>query len=106
MIFGMSPTELEIFNLSKDKYYHILNVIDCNKKKYFQESFQDTLNALDILDFKSDQKKNIFQVLALLIHMGNIKFREDGEICAIDFSNNSMLHYLSYTYNTRMRNFI
>ncbi|XP_033357063.1 unconventional myosin-XIX-like isoform X3 [Bombus vosnesenskii] len=97
MIFGMSPTELEIFNLSKDKYYDILNVIDCNKKKYFQESFQDTLNALDILDFKSDQKKNIFQVLALLIHMGNIKFREDGEICAIDFSNNKSKEALKST---------
>ncbi|XP_050469380.1 unconventional myosin-XIX-like isoform X3 [Bombus huntii] len=97
MIFGMSPTELEIFNLSKDKYYDILNVIDCNKKKYFQESFQDTLNALDILDFKSDQKKNIFQVLALLIHMGNIKFREDGEICAIDFNNNKSKEALKST---------
>ncbi|XP_050579727.1 unconventional myosin-XIX-like isoform X2 [Bombus affinis] len=97
MIFGMSPTELEILNLSKDKYYDILNVIDCNKKKYFQESFQDTLNALDILDFKSDQKKNIFQVLALLIHMGNIEFREDGEICAIDFSNNKSKEALKST---------
>ncbi|XP_060815335.1 unconventional myosin-XIX-like isoform X3 [Bombus pascuorum] len=97
MIFGMSPTELEIFNLSKDKYYDILNVIDCDKKKYFEESFQDTLNALDILDFKSDQKKNIFQVLALLIHMGNIKFREDGEICAIDFSNNKSKEALKST---------
>lgn len=44
-----------------------------------------------MLDFKPDQKKHIFQVLALLIHMGNIKFIKNNEICIIDFNNNSML---------------
>lgn len=99
MIFGMSSTELEKFYLSKDKYYDILNVTDNNKRKYFQESFQDTLKALDALDFKLDQKSDIFQVLALLIHMGNIKFKKDSEICVIDFNNNSMLCKLFYIHN-------
>ncbi|KAK1125701.1 hypothetical protein K0M31_005249 [Melipona bicolor] len=88
MIFGMSSAELESFYLSKDKYYDILNITDYNKRKYFEESFQDTLKALDALDFKLHQKSDIFQVLALLIHMGNIKFKEDDEICVIDFNNN------------------
>lgn len=91
MIFGISEIELEDFYLSKDKDYDILNSIDYEKQKYFQNGFQDTLNALDILDFKPDQKKQIFQVLALLIHMGNIKFIKNSEICIIDFNNNSML---------------
>lgn len=91
----MSCTELETFYLSKDTCYDILSTTDCNKKKYFQESFQDYLKSLDVLGFKSDQKKNIFQVLALLIHMGNIKFVKNGETCAIDLNNNSMsLHLL------------
>lgn len=91
MIFGISETELEDFYLSKDKDYDILSSIDYEKKKYFQNGFQNALNALDMLDFKPDQKKHIFQVLALLIHMGNIKFIKNNEICIIDFNNNSML---------------
>ena len=102
----MSSAELESFYLSKDKYYDILNITDYNKKKYFQESFQDTLEVLNALDFKLHQKSDIFQVLALLIHMGNIKFREDDEICVIDFNNNSMLCKLFYIHNIEMRNFI
>ncbi|CAL7940478.1 unnamed protein product [Xylocopa violacea] len=97
MIFGMSHTELEGFNLSKDEYYDILNVVDYNKRKYFQEGFQDTLKALDILEIKADQKTHIFQILALLIHMGNIKFVKNGEACAIDLNNNKSKKALKST---------
>lgn len=91
IIFGMSHTELETLNLSKDKHYDVLSIMDYNKEKYFQQSFKDTLKALDILDFRPDQKEHIFQVLALLIHMGNIKFIKSGETCTIDLNNNGML---------------
>ena len=97
MIFGMSCGELESFNLSKDECYDILNVINYNKRNYFQESFQDTLKALDVLGFKPDQKKNIFQVLALLLHMGNIKFVENGDTCIIDTNNKKSMEALKST---------
>lgn len=97
MIFGMSYAELEALNLSKEEYYDILNVVDCNKRKYFHEGFQDTLRALDVLGFKPDQKKHVFQVFALLIHMGNIKFIENGENCTVDLSNNKSKEALKST---------
>ncbi|XP_017876342.1 unconventional myosin-XIX-like [Ceratina calcarata] len=97
IIFGMSDAELEALNLSKEEYYDILNVIDYNKRKYFQKGFQDTLRALDVLGFKPDQKKQIFQVFALLIHMGNIKFIEKGENCTVDLNNNKSKEALKST---------
>ncbi|XP_076671095.1 unconventional myosin-XIX isoform X2 [Andrena cerasifolii] len=84
MMFGMSDAELAAFKLTKCEDYDLLNTVDYNKRKYFQEGFQDTLKALEVLGFDVDQRKQIFQVLALLVHMGNIRFKEDGEACTID----------------------
>ncbi|XP_076393265.1 LOW QUALITY PROTEIN: unconventional myosin-XIX [Megachile rotundata] len=97
MMFGMSSTELESYNLSTDECYDILSTVDCNKIKYFQNSFQDTSKALDILGFTSDQKRNIFQVLALLLHMGNIKFIQSGETCTIDINDKKSMKALKST---------
>ncbi|XP_076635127.1 unconventional myosin-XIX isoform X1 [Colletes latitarsis] len=87
MIFGMSNAELDTFNLSEYENYDILSAIDYSKRKYFQECFQDTLKALEVLGFKKEKKEHLFQVLALLIHMGNIRFVENGETCTIDLIN-------------------
>ncbi|KAB0805025.1 hypothetical protein PPYR_01995 [Photinus pyralis] len=38
--------------------------------KYFQE----TVNALGLLGFTSEEQRNIFSILAAILHMGNIKF--------------------------------
>lgn len=90
MMFGTSAAELDAFNLTKCEDYDLLNTVDYNKKKYFQEGFQDTLKALEVLSFDVDQRKQIFQVLALLVHMGDIRFKEDGEACTIDLIDQSM----------------
>ena len=90
MLFGMSDAELEAFNLTKCEDYDLLNTVDCNKRNCFQEGFQDTLKALKVLGFDVDQRKQIFKVLALLVHMGDIRFKEDGEACTIDLIDQSM----------------
>lgn len=90
MMFGMSDAELKAFNLSKYENYNLLSTVDHNNRKYFQEGFQGTLKALEVLGFEVDQKKNIFQVLALLIHMGNIRFIQTGEAYTIDLADQSM----------------
>ncbi|XP_031835481.2 unconventional myosin-XIX isoform X1 [Nomia melanderi] len=97
MMFGMSSVELQSFNLSKYKSYVILNAIDYNKKKIFQEGFEDTWKAMDVLGFKEDQKNHIFQVLALLIHMGNIKFVKNGDACVIDLDDQESKEALEST---------
>ncbi|CAK9828447.1 Unconventional myosin-XIX [Anthophora retusa] len=97
MIFGLANAQLETFYLSKDDCYDILSVVDYTKGTYYQESFQDTLKALDISGFEPDQQNQIFHVLALLIHMGNIKFVKNGETCAIDLSSNKSKEALKNT---------
>ncbi|KAK5647331.1 hypothetical protein RI129_002223 [Pyrocoelia pectoralis] len=38
------------------------------------KSFQETVNALTLLGFSEEEQKNIFLILASILHMGNIKF--------------------------------
>ncbi|CAK9799279.1 Unconventional myosin-XIX [Anthophora quadrimaculata] len=97
MIFGLANAQLETFYLSKDDCYDILSVVDYTKGTYYQEGFRDTLQALDISGFEPDQQNQIFHVLALLIHMGNIKFVKNGETCAIDLSSNKSKEALKNT---------
>ncbi|XP_076291695.1 unconventional myosin-XIX isoform X2 [Lasioglossum baleicum] len=97
MIFGLSNVELQKLHLSKYGNYDILNIVDYSKKTYFQEGFQDTLEALDVLSFREDQKKHILETLALLIHMGNIKFAKIGEACTIDLDDKESKEALEST---------
>lgn len=48
--------------------------------------FRDTLKAMDMLGFTENQKKDIFLVLSLLIHMGDIQFVQEDDYCRIDIS--------------------
>ncbi|XP_033342560.2 unconventional myosin-XIX isoform X2 [Megalopta genalis] len=96
MIFGLSRIELQRLHLSKYRNYDILN-IDYSKKTDFHEGFQDTLKALDVLGFRDDQKNHIHEILALLIHMGNIKFREIDEACTINLDDEESKEALERT---------
>ncbi|XP_076243949.1 LOW QUALITY PROTEIN: unconventional myosin-XIX [Calliopsis andreniformis] len=97
IMFGMLDTELNAFNLFINENYDLLSTIDYNKKKYFQEGFQDTVRTLENLKFEADQRTNIFQVLALLIHMGNIRFIQNSEACTVDIINQKSREALKNT---------
>ncbi|XP_076647713.1 unconventional myosin-XIX [Halictus rubicundus] len=97
MIFGLSNVDLQKLHLSKYRNYDILNIVDYSKKTYFQEGFQDTLKAMDVLRFGDDQKKHILETLALLIHMGNITFKKIGEACTIDLDDKESREALEST---------
>lgn len=59
------------------------------------ESFNETLNALDLLGFSKTEQNNMFQILAAVLHLGNIEFvdtiistehEQDQEGCGIPVS--------------------
>ncbi|XP_078046802.1 unconventional myosin-XIX [Augochlora pura] len=96
IIFGLPSIELQKLHLSKYRNYDLLS-IDYSKKADFHQDFQDTLKALDVLGFSDNQKNNIYQILALLIHMGNIKFREIDEACTINLDDQDSKEALEWT---------
>lgn len=47
------------------------------------ETFKETTNALDLLGFSESEQNDMFQILAAVLHLGNIQFVE----CTISSKN-------------------
>lgn len=73
--------------LNQGKSPNIAKISDAN-------DFNETLNALSILDFSSDKILAIFRVLAGILHLGNINIAEDEEgdqdTCSISSDDHSL----------------
>ncbi|XP_070157333.1 myosin ID heavy chain isoform X3 [Polyergus mexicanus] len=84
MMTALTDIEFADTGLSRDTRYFMSSDLDSVKGQELRDGFQDTLKAMDMLNFTKDQKKNIFQVLSLLIHMNNIRFTQEDDHCRID----------------------
>ncbi|XP_015115664.1 unconventional myosin-XIX [Diachasma alloeum] len=82
---GLSPEELSALGLSRRDNYVILGESHPPQPLKYHEAFASTAQAMETLGFTQTLKAEIFQILALLLHLGNIKFREASpENCALD----------------------
>lgn len=70
--------------LSSDRRYFMLSDLEFLEAQELRDGFRDTLKAMDMLGFTENQKKDIFLVLSLLIHMGDIQFVQEDDRCRID----------------------
>lgn len=83
MMASLTEIEFTDTRLSSDALYFMSSDLDTSKGQ-LRDDFRDTLRAMDMLSFTKDQKKNVFQVLSLLIHMSNIRFTQEDDRCKID----------------------
>ena len=42
------------------------------------KQFQTMVNAMDILGFSSTEKEEIFEIVAAVLHVGNVTFKQEG----------------------------
>ncbi|XP_071571220.1 uncharacterized protein [Temnothorax nylanderi] len=89
-IFGQMMTAVASIGfadtaLSRDKQYFMLSDLDSPRARELHEAgYRETLRAMDMLGFTENQKKDIFLVLSLLIHMGDIQFEQEDDHCRIN----------------------
>lgn len=83
MMAALMDIEFADTRLSSDALYFMSSDLDSSKGQ-LRDDFRDTLKAMDMLGFTKNQKKNIFQVLSLLIHMNNIRFTQEDDHCRIN----------------------
>lgn len=74
------------FKLSMDTQYFMVSDLDSSKVREFCDDFRETTRAMDMLGFTVSQKKDVFFILSLLIHMGNIQFVQEDDRCKIDIN--------------------
>ncbi|KMR00423.1 putative myosin havy chain [Lasius niger] len=84
MMTALTDIEFADTGLSRDARYFMSSDLDPSKGQQLRDGFRDTMRAMDMLGFTEDRKKDIFQVLALLIHMSNIRFTQEDDHCRID----------------------
>ncbi|KAJ6651635.1 hypothetical protein lerEdw1_020767 [Lerista edwardsae] len=86
LLEGASPEQRENLGITTPDYYYYLNqsasykVEDMND----QQEFQETLTAMDVVGLSGDEQALVLQIVAGILHLGNITFRESGNYAVVE----------------------
>ncbi|XP_027737340.1 unconventional myosin-Ie isoform X2 [Empidonax traillii] len=86
LIEGASSEQKSILGITSMDYYYYLNlsgsykVDDINDKSDFQE----TLHAMSVIGIFGEEQNLVLQIVAGILHLGNISFKEVGNYAAVE----------------------
>ncbi|KAJ8287983.1 hypothetical protein COCON_G00006420 [Conger conger] len=83
---GATKEQRENLGVTTPDYYFYLNqsgtytVDDVNDKK----EFSDTMDAMTVVGLSEDEKTTVLQIVAGILHLGNIFFKEEGNYAVVE----------------------
>ncbi|XP_074836635.1 unconventional myosin-Ie-like isoform X2 [Carettochelys insculpta] len=86
LLEGASPEQRENLGITSPDYYYYLNqsasykVDDMNDRQEFQE----TLAAMAVVGLFEEEQELVLQIVAGILHLGNISFREVANYAAVE----------------------
>ncbi|XP_027544212.1 unconventional myosin-Ie isoform X2 [Neopelma chrysocephalum] len=86
LIEGASSEQKSVLGITSMDYYYYLNlsgsykVDDINDKSDFQE----TLHAMSVIGIFGEEQNLVLQIVAGILHLGNISFKEVGNYAAVE----------------------
>ncbi|MGH0176268.1 UNVERIFIED_CONTAM: hypothetical protein FKN15_013403 [Acipenser sinensis] len=86
LLEGASPEHRENLGIAGPDYYYYLNqsgtyrVEDMNDKQEFSE----TMNAMAVVGLSAEEQSTVLQIVAGILHLGNLSFQESGNYAAIN----------------------
>ncbi|XP_063054745.1 myosin IEb [Engraulis encrasicolus] len=86
LLNGATKEQRENLGVTTPDYYYYLNqsgtytVEDVNDKK----EFADTMEAMSVVGLSPDECDTVLQIVAGILHLGNIAFREEGNYAVVD----------------------
>ncbi|CAM4676907.1 unnamed protein product [Lepidochelys olivacea] len=86
LLEGASPEQRENLGITNPDYYYYLNqsaiykVDDMNDRQEFHE----TLAAMEVVGLSGEEQTLVLQIVAGILHLGNISFREEGNYAAVE----------------------
>eukprot|EP00339_Tiarina_fusa_P015505 CAMPEP_0117078720 /NCGR_PEP_ID=MMETSP0472-20121206/55512_1 /TAXON_ID=693140 ORGANISM="Tiarina fusus, Strain LIS" /NCGR_SAMPLE_ID=MMETSP0472 /ASSEMBLY_ACC=CAM_ASM_000603 /LENGTH=207 /DNA_ID=CAMNT_0004805595 /DNA_START=169 /DNA_END=788 /DNA_ORIENTATION=- len=85
---GMSQEEKDKYSLREDSYYNYINKSGCMTVNGLDESkeLKEFREALALFDITGDLEHQMFCILASVLHIGNITFKDEGEGCVLENS--------------------
>ncbi|KAM3928507.1 unconventional myosin-X [Leptodactylus fuscus] len=80
LLEGAGSEEREAFYLLQPEKYHYLNQSGCIRDKTIsdKETFQEVKTAMEVMKFTSEEVREVFRLLAGILHLGNIDFITAG----------------------------
>lgn len=81
MLCAAPPEDVKRFKLGNPRSFHYLNQSDCYELEGVDDSkeYLETRRAMDIVGISADEQDAIFRVVAAILHLGNIEFKEGAE---------------------------
>ncbi|XP_059424230.1 unconventional myosin-Ie-like [Carassius carassius] len=86
LLQGTTKEQRENLGVTTPDYYFYLNqsdtyiVEDVNDKK----EFEDTMAAMSVVGLSLDAQDTVLQIVAGILHLGNIAFREEGNYAVVE----------------------
>ncbi|WJX79127.1 Myosin-6 [Trifolium repens] len=81
MLCAASPEEVKKYKLGHPRTFHYLNQSSCYELEGIDESkeYNAIRRAMDVVGISSEEQDAIFQVVAAILHLGNIEFVKGEE---------------------------
>ncbi|KAG8519236.1 Unconventional myosin-If [Galemys pyrenaicus] len=86
LLEGASQEQRQDLGLMTPDYYYYLNQSDTYKVDGTDDrsDFQETLSAMQVIGIPPNVQQLVLQLVAGILHLGNISFREDGNYARVE----------------------
>ncbi|XP_030398467.1 unconventional myosin-Ie-like [Gopherus evgoodei] len=86
LLEGASLEQRENLGITSPDYYYYLNQSASYKVDDMsdRQEFQETLAAMEVVGLSGEEQALVLQIVAGILHLGNISFREEGNYAAVE----------------------
>ncbi|KAK3097735.1 hypothetical protein FSP39_012604 [Pinctada imbricata] len=96
MFAGLNKENLQKYHLySAEKHRYLTNGASCLRRepKALKKRYEDLLNAMDLVGFTDEEQYDMFNMIAAVLHMGNVTFSDDDNDAAYVEDDNGAVKY-------------
>ncbi|XP_049664364.1 unconventional myosin-If isoform X5 [Accipiter gentilis] len=86
LIEGASQEQRQNLGIMSPDYYYYLNQSDTYQVEGTDDrsDFHETMNAMQVVGIRGEEQQLVLQIVAGILHLGNISFREEGNYARVE----------------------
>ncbi|CAN6439793.1 unnamed protein product [Victoria cruziana] len=96
MLCAAPPEDAKKFKVADPRTFHYLNQTNCYEVANVNDAreYLETRNAMDVVGINQEEQDAIFQVVAAILHLGNIEFKKGKEADSSELKDDKSKHHL------------